>query len=264
MLSRTGFLYAFTAVSVIAVVVALMAVSLQGDDDSGVTFADIVVAEGRVSCEAFLQARSYNFHTEVTIDLADREPGMDDSDGYRASGFLTTSIVDGAFEDGNYEVVISARPTSPAQGETVMVVFGDTLFFVLGGGWQSRPLNELESFPVPYLPADTCRALAPDLFLSDVASVSETVSGISAQKYHFDSLETDIPDRHPSFGPQSDAARFVNVYSGDVWVADEGGYIVKMDLSGTGQYENGRELTIEIAYDLSNINSGSIRIQPPF
>ncbi len=262
MQSRTGLLYAFAAVSIIAVVVALVVVGLQGDDD-GDAFADIVVAEGRVSCEAFVRARSYYFHTEVTIDQADREPGMDDSDGYREAGFFITQIVDGAFEDNNYEAVISALPTSEAQGETVLAVIGDTLFILTRNGWQTRPLSELETYPVPYLPSDTCQALAPDLFLSDVASVSETVSGVSAQKYHFDSLETDVPDRHPSFGLQSDAARFVNIFSGDVWVADEGGYIVKMDLSGTGQYDNGRKLTIEISYELSSINDGSIQIEPP-
>ena len=261
MQSRIGLLYAFAAVSIIAVVVTLVVVGLRGDDDDG--FADIVVAEGRVSCEAFVRVRSYNYRTDVVLDLAARAPSMDDSDGRRPDAFLHERTIRGSFADGNYAIVIAAPPGQAASSDTVLTVFEDTAFFLVNDRWTSRPLAGLQSFPVPYLPSDTCKALAPDLFLSGLASVPETISGISAQKYHFDSLESDLPDNHPSFGAGSDAARFVNVYSGDVWVADEGGYIVKMALSGTGQYDNGRELTVEISYELSNINDSSIQIGPP-
>jgi hypothetical protein len=264
-MSRRGLIWAAGAAgaSALALIAALVIVMIvQGSDDDD-PFADIPVPEGRVSCEAFVRADSYRWAASVTFFLEERPAGMDDSDGYGAKEFSFTQNMEGSYDHGAYEVVISTPVESESEEPAHIIVVGDNYWTLLNDVWAPGRVAEAPSFPVPYLPYNTCSAIAPDIFLQGVVGVPESVSEVSAHKYHFDELPTELPDRHASFGPQSDAARLIQTFSGDIWVADEGGYIIKFDMAGVGAHANGRKFSVKLSYDLSAINDKSVSVVPP-
>ena len=265
-MSRRGLIWASgAALATIGVLAAafLVVVIVQGGDED-TSLANIPVPEGRVSCEAFQRAGSYRYTARTTLDLEARQPGMDDSDTYRDEEFVYTQVIEGAYQGGKYDSVVSAEPLGSAEQPAPIIVAGDMYYVFISGTWNAHPMSDAPNFPIPYLPADTCASVAPDVFLDQADSVAEeAVAGEPATKYHFDDFETELPARHRSFGPQSDAARLIDSFGGDIWVADEGGYIIKIDITGVGAHPNGRELSVEISYELSAVNDGSIRIEPP-
>jgi hypothetical protein len=46
-------------------------------------------------------------------------------------------------------------------------------------------------------------------------------------------------------------------------VASDGGYASKVELTGSGQYPSGRTLTVEVSYELSDINDVDLTIVAP-
>jgi hypothetical protein len=254
---RSTLLVAIPVLAAVLVGVATYMIVSGGDDPPDLN--KIQVEEGRVSCEMFEIARGYRYDTVVVYDLKDRPEDMEPTDPYGPEGLLFTNIIEGDVQSAEAIHLTIELPENEQSQE--WVVLGDEELYqsVNGAQWQS--LNPGE-YQVPYVPGAACNALAPDLFLSSMEGTSEMVNEIPATKYHFDALESDFPDRHPSFGAQSDMAVYVNTFAGDVWVAEEGGYIVKMDLVGVGHYENGRELRLEYSYELSDVNA-NIKIKAP-
>lgn len=230
--------------------------------DGGQASLEVTVEPGRVSCEAFHQFESYRYRTEVVLDLEERDPSMEPSDPYGRDAFKFTQVVEGAVQQGDRIEATLESPELEGPGTSVIVI-EDIVWISLAGDWTARPLTEIDAFPIPYLPEDTCNAIAPDIDVSGLTGTPEMVGEIASQKYHFDAFQSDLPDRHPSFTPQSDAARIVNDYEGDIWIADEGSYVSKLDITGMGTYENGRQLTFSIFLELSDINDDSIRVEPP-
>ena len=217
---------------------------------------------GRVTCDPLTELKSYRYRTGVTLDLAARDPSMEPTDGYDPEAFTLDQVVEGAVErEGKIEA--TARTTEPAQSETSTIVIEDRAWVSAEGiDWTFIDPTS-GAFPIPYLPVDTCNAVAPDIDVSGETGELETVGDVPSRRYSFDSLSSRLPARHPSFGAQSDAGRLVSEFRGDVWIAEKDRYITKLELEGTGSYENGRQLTMKIFYEVFNQNDGSIRIEAP-
>lgn len=248
-------------IAVLGVVVALLVAGVFGGG-GGKTFGDVQVPPGGISCDAFALADSYRWNAEVVLDLKPRDPSLPNTDGYGPEGFVATQDLQGAAQaPDRLQATSTSKELNPKGSSFVRI--GATLWFQDStGAWASRTVSDAD-FSIPYIPSDTCSAVQPDISLDGLTGAPEMVGAIASHRYHFDSLKSDLPDRHPSFGPGSDVARVVNVYAGDIWVADDGGYISKMDLGGIGRYENGRELVIRVFYELLGVNDGSVDIQPP-
>jgi hypothetical protein len=247
----------------IVAAVALGAYLVVAGDDDKPDLSAIRTEPGRVSCEMFQVARGYRFEARVQIDLKDRPPEITPVPGeeYRDEGIIQTNELTGAVKGVEAFYVNNLYVEEPVRQE--YIVIGETFYNSTDGEpWTTKPLSE-SGITISYIPGAACNGIAPDLFLSDLQGVPEEVNGIPAVRYHFDNLETDLPDRDPSsFGPQSDVARFVNNFEGDVWVAEEGKYVIKMDLFGRGEYPNGRVLEVSWSYELSDVNA-KVEINPP-
>lgn len=252
------------AVAILVAIVTYMIV--RGDDNDAPDLGDIQVEPGRVSCEMFRVARGYRYQTIIVQDLKERAEGVQpDQDPTQQEGFIFTSDITAAVRTGTDELpeAIDAILVYPEQPLTQRFIQTDEITVyhqVENGPWEVSELSR--DFVGYYFPRDACDSLAPDLILSDLEGTPEEVNGIAATRYHFDELETGFFARHISFGGASDAGRFVTTMSGDIWVAEVGGYIVKMDMAGTGNYPNGRELEIDYSYELSDVNA-KVAVEPP-
>jgi len=65
------------------------------------------------------------------------------------------------------------------------------------------------------------------------------------------------------FGPNSDMAILMQTMDAEVWLAEEGGWPVKMDLQSKGLYVDGHQLQIRIHVELSDVNDKDIKVEPP-
>ena len=92
---------------------------------------------------------------------------------------------------------------------------------------------------LPYIPQ--ARRVLPD----------ETVNGIACKHYVYD-----IDDLQTESG-MTDA-------SGDIWVAKDGGYVVRLTMNGQGTYYDTYSAsgTLNLVYDLYDVNA-PISINPP-
>ena len=217
---------------------------------------------GRITCEPLTNLNSYRYRTEVTLDLAERDPSLEPTDPYGAEPFRLTQVVEGVVQqDGKVEA--TTRTTEPAESETSTIVIEDQAWVKPEGfDWIFIDL-ETSPFPIAYFPLDTCNAVSPDIDVSTKTGQLEDVGDVPSLRYSFDSLSSQLPARHPSFGPQSDAGRLISEFSGDIWIAEKDRYITRLDIEGTGNYENGRPLTLKIFLEVFDQNDNSIRIEAP-
>jgi len=256
-------LFAAPAVIVAGSAAAAYFLLVDGGGDDVPDLADIAVPPGRVSCEVFNVARGYRYHTVVVLNLHDRPEGMEagGTDQYRPEGFIFTNDITGEVSGTTAVKAHVVLPEQPQESDYILV--DDVLYSkaLSTDPWSSKPASESQ-FSIPYIPNQACNALSPDIFLTGLQGTPDVVNGFEATKYHFEDLETDLPDRHPGFGPGSDPANFVNNFSGDIWVADEGGYLIKMDMVGLGAYENGRPLEVDFFYEMSDVNAKITIVAP--
>lgn len=176
--------------------------------------------------------------------------------------FRLAQVVEGVVQrDGKVEA--TTRTTEPTESETSTIVIEDQAWVKTEGfDWVFIDL-ENSPFPIPYLPLDTCNAVSPDIDVSTKTGQLDDVGDVPSLRYSFDSLSSQLPARHPTFGPQSDAGRLISEFRGDIWIAEKDHYITRLDIEGTGNYENGRPLTLEIFLEVFDQNDNSIRIEAP-
>ena len=112
------------------------------------------------------------------------------------------------------------------------------------------------------MPLHACNAIAPDLSLSDLPSTLEDVNGIASRTYQLE-VPNEFFGRHPNFQRSSDAARLIETVTVDVSVAEDGNYPTRLSVKGSGEYSDGYQVLAEVGYELANLNSPDIEIEPP-
>ena len=143
----------------------------------------------------------------------------------------------------------------------VVSVADNQAFVRLSGVWQKADNTSNRPVPLPYQPDQICKALAPDVDTTKLgAGQPETVNGVSSQRFTLHSSATSFFTNE--FGGQSDIAANVKTLDGTIWVADQGNFMTKLDITGVGQYTNGQPISVKITFELSDLGA-DIKIGPP-
>jgi hypothetical protein len=64
-------------------------------------------------------------------------------------------------------------------------------------------------------------------------------------------------------GRESDLDILLRELDVDPWLARKGNWPVRMDISSSGFYGDGRELRAHLLLDIGDANSGDVRVEPP-
>lgn len=209
-------------------------------------------AEGEASCEPLSELERYRYDAHVTLAVSPHDAPD------ALSPFTIPMEIDGAIQGQNRQAAIH-YPETP-QDDLHVVVVGDRYWHLLGT-WVPGTLGPDSPVVIPFMPLDLCTSLAPDVVASGPGVATEEINGVAARKYHFDALRSDFSSR--LWGPQSDMAQFIPEYTLDIWLAEEGNWPVRFDLSGTGTYPNGQELQAQVFLEIRDIDDKSIEIVPP-
>jgi hypothetical protein len=216
------------------------------------------------ACQALTSLDKYRFASNVTLESPE-EPVPEGEGQPTPVATLTRTFGAGPFMF-NYNVDGSVIPPDKVEvltnagGETLplgIVVIGDRSWATVGDVWQEVG----PGYPVPYQPLDVCNAFFPEIDLNQAQGEKETVNGVSALHYTL----ADVPSGQ-SWGlifPESDMAILFQTMDVEVWLAEEDGWPLRMDIQSSGLYSDRRELTGHILVELRDINADDIKVEPP-
>ena len=237
-----------------------LVVACGGGDDDGLTNPDL--AAGQINCVPFT-AVSYEFNTEAVLEVGEKD-GTPEADAPPAPPpFTFTEVVEGRVEDGDKAYVHTWSTDGVSNGEFEAVHYPDRGWLNWAdSGWTEQDIS-VRALPFRYRPWDVCNALAPDVNTESLAArESEEVNSVDSTGYSIDGIESDFFAAEPSFGGGSDPANYIDTFEGTVWIADEGAYITRLQMTATGHYPDGTRLTFTMDFEISNVG-GDISVDPP-
>lgn len=125
----------------------------------------------------------------------------------------------------------------------------------LGEGWTLVERPE----PYNYSPALVCHAILAGLELAGTPT-PETVNGLETSHYQFEDAR--LFTGAYLFNAESDMGRLLERYSVDVWLTEDG-WPARLESRSQGTYPSGRELSMELSLEITDVNSKDIAVEPP-
>jgi hypothetical protein len=213
-----------------------------------------------VNCRE-LEDKSYLFDVYVVIDLQERDGEPTDDDPYGPEQFLLDQRIEGAFDRGRFDVEITNPESFPAgEGYQVILIDDDYWLSLDQTRWSFNQLAPGRPHPVQYTPAMICQGIL-DLDLDELPSETVMEDEGSFTRYELDSVPSDLA--RALWDPLSDMGRIVDLFTGEIWIADDSGIPKRVDLNGLGHYQSGRPLSVTVSMEIKELNSADISIEPP-
>jgi hypothetical protein len=213
-------------------------------------------------CRALQALQTY--HYSVSFKLESPEPEGSPTAVQPTPTTTLTREFNGPF---SFEYNIDASFVAPDRVELdisgtgspfSMIVIGDQSWVQLGGEWQQSQ----QGSTVPYRPVDICEAILADLDLSQGQPEEEKLNDVKALHYTF----TQVPSERAMgkiFGSQSDMGILLKKLDVGLWLAEKDNSPVRIDVSSSGLYADGREMRAHILVDIKDANSSDIQVEPP-
>lgn len=222
-----------------------------------------------LSCDAVQNIASFRYTIRLKLEI----PGLPAPPGAADQGLLgpteeplgaLASIVLGLFRDLKVEGAFVAPDRSRAilevGGEEVEVrTIGDRSWVRFGDVWQ----EETAPTEVVFLsPQTMCEEMVPELraLLANAPWSPQTINGVPARHYHLD--EADVPGLAGLLGAAEDA-ELPEEFRVDFWLAERGGWPVRLQMEASGRDEQGPPVNLELFLELRDLNSPDIEIEPP-
>lgn len=255
MLGRKRLLVLLTVTAVAGLVLAC-----GGGDDGGPDASSSVTP---AVCQR-ITTDSFSYTVQATQEIKELEGTPIPSAPPGPPPYTFSETVEGEIENGT-ELQVTVTNTDGTNKTTFQAVqLDDGRAWIKYEGdpaWTAHDLT-IRPLPVRYWPQLVCNGIAPDVQVGALQPKADEVNGTAAKKYEIRGLNALFFAREPDFGPGSDAAQYVSNVDADVWIADDGGYVAKLDLTGTGQYPDGRPIIIRLVFELKGMDD-SIKIEPP-
>jgi len=213
-------------------------------------------------CQALQGLETYRYSSSVKLESP--EPEEPPAEGRPTPISTLTREFTGPFL---FEYNTEASFVAPDRTETSItgpgnpfstIVIGSQAWVQMGGQWRPTAQPPL----VPYSPSNICEAVLPDLDLSQIEPQEEKVNNVKSLRYSFSQVSS--PQTMARiFGSGSDMDILLKTLDVEVWLAEKDDWPVRMDISGSAVYADGRELRVHISVDVRDANNGDIRVEPP-
>lgn len=139
-----------------------------------------------------------------------------------------------------------------------MITIGNQNWALFADHWREA----LAEQRIGYRPLDICNAILVDLTLSQAERQEEKVNDIESIHYSF----SQVPSQQAMamiFGPDSDTVSLITAADVELWMAEKDNWPVRIEVSGSGLYADGRELRMHILVEIRDANSDDIQVEPP-
>ena len=174
-----------------------------------------------------------------------------------APDFLFGQTFDGAFQKPD-KIDVTTKTEGALTEDTRFVYIGQDQWVELGGQWQKTPP---EAPPYGFAPIKMCNAMLSGLDLAGVEPHAETMDGERVARYEV--KDAQLGTAIAVWSGQSDMGRLLDTYAVPVWLSEDEEIPVRIESKSVGTYPFGREITMELALEASDINAGDIKIEPP-
>jgi hypothetical protein len=139
-----------------------------------------------------------------------------------------------------------------------MIVIGNQTWVYVAHQWSEAA----QPTQVGYPPTGICEAVLTDLDLSQTEPLEETANDVKSLHYTFSQVSSENAMAR-IFGAGSDMDILIKTLDVDLWLAEKDEYTVRMDISGSGLYADGRELRAHVLVEIRDANSADIQVEPP-
>jgi hypothetical protein len=255
---------AWLILAALALIGGLATACAAGEESAAPTPSPTQGQEGiPAACLALQNLKTYRY--SVQLELESPEPAEGPA---QPTVTPTTAITRPYTGDFLFEYQVDADFVAPDRtsvlidsggGELAMIVIGQEVWTRMGEGGWARPQHPP---PLPYQPLDICQALLPELDLSSLEPQEEEANDVKALRYTLPEVSAGQA-LVKIFGPESDMAFLISTLDADLWLAKKDGWPVRMEISGSGLYGDGRELRVYLLIDIKDVNSDDITVEPP-
>jgi hypothetical protein len=169
--------------------------------------------------------------------------------------FLFNYTIDTSFvAPDRFEALMTADSSEP----TTIITIGSQAWVQLAGVWNLAG----QPYTIPYTPLVVCEGILPDLDLSQAEPQEEKANDVKTLHYAFPQVHSEQAWAK-IYGPGSDLDILLKELDVGIWLEEKDNWPVRIELSSSGVYGDGRELRVHLLLDITDANSGDIRVEPP-
>jgi hypothetical protein len=208
-------------------------------------------AAGAISgpAEAFAKLESYRMNMRLTMEGASAE----------GQGALALDL-EGAFvAPDRSQTHVNAR-VGELQLEEESISVGGQTWVKTGDNWvEGEPQFKLSDVS----PASLLQCLDPEQLLRFKPS-KETVNGVDSLRYSIDRAGIEaLGCSGAVLGQEATPDDLPEDSSMDLWLAEDGGWPVRLTMTAQGVMDNGNEMSLDFSMDVTDVNAADIDIEPP-
>lgn len=211
------------------------------------------------SCGAINDIAAYRYTIRVKFKSPAFRPTTNEGGIVSQINQLLTRLFENAELDGAFIAPDRSSVVLKTKNEELEVrTIGDRSWLRIGSLWQEQasPGND-----VVLSPRSICDNIAGGLApaLEGIEPQEETVNGIESRRYHLDKANLeDLVTLFPAA-----AGEVPQQFSGDVWLAKDGNWPVRLRLMAATTDEQGKPVSLEMFMEFRDINDPDIEIEPP-
>lgn len=165
--------------------------------------------------------------------------------------------VEGSIVAPNSADIISR--TSVSNLDLPQVFIGNRQWVKLGENW----IESSGSQPMPAPPLEVCEAVLANLDLGGIEASEEEIDGTDALRYSVAKVELDAGQLLFGSAESGDVGRLLTTYQVDVWLSADDDLPLRIEATSVGVYPSGRELRVELSFEVKDVNSDDIVVEPP-
>ena len=214
-------------------------------------------------CQQLAELERFRYKVTYKIDSPKPEGPVDEAQlgeppfAIQPAGetFSLTQEFTGSFIAPDRFSIAVFTPSQEGGQELLQIFIEDQVWVKTEGtDWLSAPFTN--DFP----PQKVCDEVLGKLDLAGLPSTPDNLNGLQAQHVEIEQAELEVAAT--LFGPGSDMARLATVYSVDAWVAEEG-WPARFEAKSSGTYPSGRQMSVEVTLEITDVDAGDIEIEPP-
>ncbi len=229
---------------------------------SGSNGSDSVARGSAPSCNSISQIKSYRYQIRLKLQTPafDAYPSQTPSQPLGAFAQALTNLFSDMQMEGAYVAPDRSQVILSVHGEKLELrSIGSRTWVQTNGIWQEQQDTEGLTLLTPSV---VCQDIVADLApsLAAVQPEREDLNGVSTDHYRLDKADV---KRLPDLLGAGDSSSLPQSFQVELWLAREGGWPARLEISASDTDEQGRPMSIDLFMEFRDVNDPGIAVEPP-
>jgi hypothetical protein len=241
-----------------AFILTIALLSACGDDDDGSNSLRLP------SCSDLSSIESYRYNLNLALDIPgigdDTEDPSPSVDPLTAFSDALTALFSDMQLEGAYVAPDRTQVILTFEGEELeWRSIGDQSWIRFEDEWEEQDSSSDDDILTPQV---VCEDIVNDLStsLDDLTAAEETVNGVRTLHY---SIGRDDISQLPDLLGGANTTDIPEDMQFDIWLAQDGLWLMKIDVKATDTSEDGQPVGLSLAMELRDVNDSDVAIEPP-